>query len=346
MITTVDLGDYTTDIYFSELKKENNYENRLLISDEHIYRANKSFARYWDALPENHRLLLPAGESAKNSASLFRILDAAFDAELDRGGEMTAVGGGVLTDMTGLAASLFKRGCAAVFYPTTLLAMVDAAVGGKTGIDYRGMKNMIGTFYPAREVRIDLSFLETLPENEYRSGLGEVIKTAMLGDASLFRLLREESAAFCRRDPEKLRYAVARCVCIKARFVRDDFREHGIRAFLNWGHTFGHAFEAAAGLGTFTHGEAVIWGIDKGLKAAELLGKDNRSYADDFRELTRRYGFRTEAPVSDFSLFLKALAGDKKKNGGALEFVLQSGPCETFRAPLSDEILRKIIPTV
>lgn len=346
MITTVDLGDYTTDIYFSELKKENNYENCLFISDRHIYRANSVLARFWEEIPEKRRLLLPAGEKSKNTGSLFRILDAAFNADLDRSGRMTAVGGGVLTDLTGLAASLFKRGCTAVFYPTTLLAMVDAAVGGKTGIDYRGMKNMIGTFYPAREVRIDLGFLKTLPENEYRSGLGEVIKTAMLGDSFLFESLRKESDAFCGRDPDRLRDAVARCVRIKARFVHDDFCEHGIRAFLNWGHTFGHAFETAAGLGTFTHGEAVVWGIDKGLKAAELIGKGNRAYANDFRELADRYGYRTDAPVTDFDLFLKALAGDKKKKGGELEFVLQSGPCETFRAPLSEDLLRKIIPTV
>ena len=346
MIASLNFGDYNTDIYFSELKTENKYENRLFISDWQIYKSHASFSRFWDAVPEHCRLLLPPGESAKTADSLFRILDAAFDADLDRGGEMTAVGGGVLTDLTGLAASLYKRGCAVVFYPTTLLAMVDASVGGKTGIDYRGLKNMVGTFYPAREVRIDLSFLATLPEHEYRSGLGEVIKTAMLGDEILFERLLTESAAFRERTPAVLRDAVARCVTVKACFVRDDLHEHGIRAFLNWGHTFGHAFEAVAGLGSVTHGEAVVWGMDKGLKAAELIGKGNRSYTESFRELVRRYGFEVDRPVVDFGMFCRALEHDKKKAAGELQFVLQSGPCETFRTPLPVEVLRQVIPVL
>lgn len=344
MIATITYGDYITDIFFSELKKENKYENCLFISDERIPVLNPTAAGFWAEIPEKHKIVLPPGESAKTAESLFRILDAAFDLKLDRDGEMVAVGGGVITDLTGLAASLFKRGCTAVFYPTTLLAMVDAAVGGKTGIDYRGLKNMIGTFYPAREVRIDLRFLETLPENEYRSGLGEVIKTAMLGDEILFKRLKEESRAFLSRDLSVLKDAVSRCVKVKTRFVCDDLREHGIRAFLNWGHTFGHAFESVSGLGNFSHGEAVIWGIDKGLKAAALTGKVNPAYAEAFGSLIREYGFSVDTPVSDFTRFREVLFQDKKKSEGELLFVLQSGPCETFRSPLTEEILRRVIP--
>ena len=346
LIDTIHFTDYSTEISFSEPYCENNYENRLFVTDSRIRSLNRPFDDFCSRIPDGRCLTLAPGEEAKNTASLFRILDAAFNLKLDRSGEMIAFGGGVLTDLTGLAASLFKRGCSVVFYPTTLLAMIDASVGGKTGIDYRGLKNMIGTFYPAREVRIDLNFLKTLPENEYRSGLGEAIKTAMLGDRELFDILLRESDAVAAREEGVLREIVSRCVKVKARFVREDFREKGIRAYLNWGHTFAHAFEAVCGLGSLTHGEAVVWGIDKGLKAADLIGRGNAAYAEAFEELVNKYGFAVETPVPDFEGFCEALSQDKKKNGGDLLFVLQSGPCETFRAPLSIEILRKTVPAL
>lgn len=343
MITTIYLEHYTTEIEFGKLKNENNYENRLFICDENLYAANVSLRRFWQTVDGKRRLILPSGEEKKSADTLFHILDAAFEADLDRSSTMVAVGGGVLTDMSGLAASLFKRGCAVVFYPTTLLSMVDAAIGGKTGIDYRGLKNMIGTFYPAQKVIIDLDFLQTLPEAEYRSGLGEVIKTAMLGDAELFKLLQTEKTAVLKRDATVLEEIVARCVKVKAAFVSDDFREKGARALLNFGHTFGHALEAVAGLGALSHGEAVVWGIDKSLQAAQLLGKENGVYYEEFRSMINGYGFDVDKSLADFDAFLKALSADKKSRGGELPFVLQSGLCETFQAPLSEEILKRVL---
>lgn len=343
IIDTIYFGNYNTDIFFSELKIENNWKNSLFISDENILQKNSFLNDFWSSLDSRQKLLIPPGEEAKNKETLFKILDAAFELKMDRHSTMVAIGGGVLTDLTGFAASLFKRGCQVVFYPTTLLAMVDAAVGGKTGIDYRGLKNMVGTFYPASEVRIDLRFLQALPEDEYRSGLGEVIKTAMLGDRELFEKLRKESEGFLMRDKALLKEAVASCVKVKARFVREDLYERGQRAFLNWGHTFAHAFEAVCGLGSFTHGEAVVWGIDKGLKAAALVDKGNEEYSEAFEDLVNRYGFSVETPIGDFELFWEALLQDKKSANGELEFVLQSGLGETFRLPLSKSIVQQVV---
>ncbi len=206
-------------------------------------------------------LEIPAGESSKCLEQLGRVLEHAVGAGLDRKSVLVALGGGVVGDLGGFAAAVYLRGISFLQVPTSLLAMVDSAVGGKTGINLPQGKNLVGAFYQPVAVTVNLQTLQTLPEREYRSGLAEVVKYGIIHDAAFFDLLEREQAALLRRDPSVLGQIVARCCEIKAEIVSRDEREGGLRAILNYGHTFGHAIEAVCGYGTYLHGEAISLGM-------------------------------------------------------------------------------------
>jgi 3-dehydroquinate synthase len=268
----------------------------------------------------------PAGESSKSWAQIDSALSKALELELGRDGVLAGVGGGVVTDMAAFAASLYMRGCKLVLVPTTLLAMVDAALGGKTGIDYNGYKNLVGSFYPAAELRIWPGFLQNLPERDFRSGLAEVIKHALLGESDLHGLLVNQRQAILAREPDVLEELIYKAIMVKVGFVERDFREKGERAFLNLGHTFGHALEAVAGFdGSWTHGEAVCWGIGRALDLGVRLGLTPRGYQKEVESLLLSYGFVLRAPHKDAGALLSALKHDKKKYNGHVRFVLQTG---------------------
>lgn len=218
------------------------------------------------------RLDVPPGEGSKSLARLGEVLDFLAEAELDRSSCLVTLGGGVAGDLGGLAASLFKRGIAVVHAPTTLLAQVDASVGGKTAINLAAGKNLAGTFHQPRAVFADTETLATLPEDELRSGFGEVVKTALVEGEPLLALVEESAGALVARDPDALERVVAACVRAKARVVADDPRESGPRRALNLGHTFAHGIESVAGYGTVPHGVAVAAGIGLALAAATTLG--------------------------------------------------------------------------
>ncbi len=265
------------------------------------------------------RQTLPAGEENKQIRPVLDAVGRLLDGGWERGAPVVALGGGVLGDMGGLVASLLLRGVPFVQVPTTLLAMVDASVGGKVGVNHRRGKNLIGSFWQPSLVWTDLAYLDTLPDRELRAGLAEVVKSAMLGDEELFELLEQQPDAFLRRDPDVLADAVLRCVRFKAGIVAEDAREKGIRASLNLGHTVGHAIEAAAPQGTIRHGEAVAIGLVAAAEISTAEGLAPASLPDRVRRVLTGLGLPIAAPPLPRLAIKRAIEGDKKlKDGGVL----------------------------
>lgn len=297
----------------------------------------------WRSGIEGPQLILPPGESCKEISVLDAVLRGALALGLTRDTRFLVVGGGAATDLGAFAASIYLRGVPLILVPTTLLAMVDAAVGGKTAIDFGGFKNIVGSFYPATEVRIVPAFVNTLSEREYRSGLAEVIKAAMLADTRLFEILESEASAVLNRDESVVAECIERAIAVKVQVVQADFYERGERAFLNLGHTFAHALEAVSGLGQWSHGEAVAWGTVRALHAGLALGITARSYVDRAEALFQRYGYRLTAPDVDPMALIAAMQKDKKRTSGGLSFVLQADLGETLRAPVAETVLRDIL---
>ncbi len=267
---------------------------------------------------------LPAGESAKTWESVQTVLEQCARQGLGRDATIAGIGGGVICDVTALAASLYMRGCGLVLVPTTLLAMVDASLGGKTGIDFLGYKNLVGTFYPARRIVIAPTAVRTLPDREYLSGLAEVIKAALIGDGELLELLESRSDAVRAREAGVVEELIRRSLAVKGRIVEEDPRENGRRAVLNLGHTFGHALDSATGFSGWTHGEAVAWGIGRALEAGMRFGVTDAGFARRVRGLLRGYGYRLEAGVG-FTQLASAFGLDKKRRGGMTRLVV---PCD------------------
>ncbi len=247
------------------------------------------------------KLLLPSGEKYKRMAEVERLATEMAAAGADRRSLVIAFGGGVVTDMGGFLAAIFMRGIPVVQVPTTLLAQVDAAVGGKTGANLVNGKNLVGCFHQPVAVLTDPSVVETLPEREYRAGLYEVIKHGVIASEPLFRLMQGSRDAVLRREPAAVDEMIAESVRIKVHVVTVDEREHGLRKILNFGHTFGHALEAETGYTRFLHGEAVAWGM----RAATMLA-------------TRRSGFEG-AEILDTVASYGPLPGMKGIGAGALE---------------------------
>jgi 3-dehydroquinate synthase len=313
--------------------------NPLIICDEHT--APIADAVFGDApFP---RCVLKSGESNKGWAAVEAILRAAREAGLGRDGVFAGVGGGVIGDLSAFAASVYMRGCGFVLVSTTLLGMVDAGVGGKTGFDLFGVKNLIGTFYPARHVYMPLESLSALPLSEWKSGFAELIKTAILAGDDFPDELQVLAAAFpagafnsgfppdfasrlLEGNAGRLYRCISRAVELKGRIVEADPREIGqTRILLNLGHTFAHALESTAGLGTISHGEAVAWGLVRACELGLALGITSRARAEKIKNLVMSYGYETAAPhpfIGDTETFIKALSDDKKKKTGNLIFIV------------------------
>jgi 3-dehydroquinate synthase len=235
------------------------------------------------------------------------------------------------------------RGCKLALVPTTVLAQVDATLGGKTGINFGGHKNMVGSFYPAHEIRIVPETLASLPENEYRGGLAEVLKHAFLVGGALLDLVETRREAILARDPAILPGLIWDSLMVKARVVEEDLREQGVRAHLNLGHTFGHGLEAAAGFGVWNHGDAVAWGMVKAARLARRLGACDAAWADRVAGLLAAYGFADQAPGVPVDRIIEAMLLDKKKKGGQVRFILQRGPADTYMAPVDEADLRAVL---
>jgi 3-dehydroquinate synthase len=275
-------------------------------------------------------LVVEAGEEQKTPATVARIHDGAFARRLERGSLIVALGGGVVGDMAGFAAATWLRGIAVVQVPTTLLAMVDAAIGGKTGVNHAGGKNLIGAFHQPRLVLIDPTTLATLPEREFRAGMAEVIKYGVIGDADLFAQLeaaaqRDPAGALASIEavgPSLLQTLLERSAAAKARVVAADEHEGGLRAILNYGHTLGHAVETLCGYGTWLHGEAVGLGMLAAGEIAVAMGLWGRADQDRQRALVAAAGLPLRWPDLNPEAVLLCLQGDKKVRDGRVRFVL------------------------
>jgi 3-dehydroquinate synthase len=268
---------------------------------------------------------LPDGEQYKNSATLDLIYDGLVDAALDRGSFLLALGGGVIGDMAGFAAASYLRGIPFVQLPTTLLSQVDSSVGGKTGINHPRGKNLIGAFYQPRAVLIDVATLDTLPEREYRSGLGEIIKYGAVLDAEFFTFLEENAQRLLARDKGALIHAVGRSCSIKAAVVAQDEREGGVRAVLNYGHTLGHAVETLTGYQKYLHGEAVAIGMVQAARISQHFGFCSAADRERIERVIELLELPTELPAFPRQAYSEALSHDKKVRESGLLFICNSG---------------------
>ena len=275
-------------------------------------------------------LVIEAGEDQKTLATVGLIHDAAFARKLERGSLIVALGGGVVGDMAGFAAASWLRGIAVVQVPTTLLAMVDAAIGGKTGVNHPGGKNLIGAFHQPRLVLIDPAVLATLPEREFRAGMAEVIKYGVINDAPLFAELETAAAndpdaglaSMAAVGPVLLQTLLERSAGAKAQVVAADEREGGLRAILNYGHTLGHVVEALCGYGTYLHGEAVGLGMLAAGEIACAMGLWSPQDQARQRALIAAAELPLQMPALDGAAVLDCLQGDKKVRSGKVRFVL------------------------
>lgn len=266
---------------------------------------------------------LPDGEAHKNLTALNTIFDQLLQARFDRSCTILALGGGVVGDMAGFAAASYQRGVDFVQVPTTLLAQVDSSVGGKTGVNHPLGKNMIGAFHQPRCVIADTHTLTSLPDAELRAGLAEVIKYGLIVDAQFFSWLEENLSLLLSRDSDALAYAIKRSCEIKAEIVAQDEREHGRRALLNLGHTFGHAIEAALGYGQWLHGEAVAAGMAMAMDLSHRLGWFTNNQYQSGLALIQAAGLPTAAPAQmNPTQFLEFMLRDKKTRDGNLHLIL------------------------
>ncbi|MGH8182164.1 MAG: 3-dehydroquinate synthase [Rhodanobacteraceae bacterium] len=271
-------------------------------------------------------LVLPAGEAHKNLDAVAKVLDALAQLGATRDACVLALGGGVVGDIAGFAAACWMRGIDFVQCPTTLLAMVDSSVGGKTGVDHPVGKNLIGAFHQPRAVIADLGTLATLPERELRAGLAEVVKTACIGDADFFAWLEANADALLARNPGALTDAIATCCRFKAGVVERDEREAGERALLNFGHSFGHALETEIGYGTLLHGEAVAIGMLLAARLSTRLGMADSTASERLLALLQRLRLPIALPAgAEADALLTRMRLDKKNRAGALRLILWRG---------------------
>jgi 3-dehydroquinate synthase len=267
-------------------------------------------------------VLIPDGERAKTLTTVSRLLDRLVDLKLTRQSTVIAVGGGVVGDVCGFVASIYMRGVPVVHVPTTLLAQVDSSIGGKTGVNHRAGKNLIGTFYQPRLVLSDPLVLQKLPEREYACGLYEALKYGVIRDADLFEDFERNSASFLKRDPEAIARLVARCAAVKADVVMNDEKESDLRRILNFGHTVGHGLEAAARYQRIKHGEAVGYGMIAAARIGVALEKLQDHDRGRIEQAVGAVGRLPALNGMSSKDVLKALQHDKKVRDGTVHFVL------------------------
>lgn len=310
------------------------------VAELYAARAEKAIA---DAGHRVVRIELPDGEKYKDLQTLNLVFDGLLKNRFDRKAVLVALGGGVIGDMGGFAAACYMRGIRFVQIPTTLLAQVDSSVGGKTGVNHALGKNMIGAFYQPVAVEIDVNVLKTLPAREITAGLAEVIKYGAIIDAEFFAWCEQNVAALRALDEAAIVHAIRRSCELKAQVVSQDERESGLRAILNFGHTFGHAIEAGLGYGQWLHGEAVGCGMVQAAELSALVLGLPRESVDRVRSLVRDIGCPDTPPDLGVERWLDHMQVDKKTEGGQLRFVLlpEIGKAVCQTAP--DEAVREVL---
>jgi len=320
-----------------------------VLSDQRVWDAHGATveASLRDAGFDLTIIVRPPGEGQKSLAVASEIYDELVEARLDRKSALVAFGGGVAGDLGGFVAATFLRGIPFVQVPTTLLAQVDSSVGGKVGINHPKGKNLIGAFYQPVGVLIDPCVLRTLPEADFASGMAEVIKHGIIRDTELDRYLRQNQEAIRALSSDELEHIIAVSCEIKARVVSEDEKESGLRAILNYGHTVGHAIEAAEGYGNLRHGECVSLGMIAAARISERLGLASPGLAAEHQEILAAYGLPTQCEIRDPGEILSIMHSDKKALRGKLRFVLASAIgqiqiCEEASDGLVEEVLKEL----
>jgi 3-dehydroquinate synthase len=306
-----------------EIAKLGRFSSIHVVSSTKVWRAlSKSIQRGLQLPGKVHFHRMNDGESAKNLRTAELLSRVLVKSGADRKSLLIAVGGGVVGDVAGFVAAIYLRGVALVHVPTTLVAQVDSSIGGKTGVNLPEGKNLVGAFYPPRLVLIDPELLRTLPDREFRGGLAEVIKHAIIADAPMFGMLEQNMEKILRRDRTALGLLIPRNVAIKARVVSRDERESGLREILNFGHTFAHALESVTRYRRYQHGEAVAWGMIAAAFLGHELGLTRTADVSRIVALIRRLGPLPGWPQVPATTLLNAMRSDKKTRSGILRFVL------------------------
>ena len=285
---------------------------------------------------------IPDGEAYKTLATIENILNECFEHKLDRKSLLIAFGGGVIGDMTGFAASLYQRGIDFIQIPTTLLSQVDASVGGKTGVNNTYGKNLIGAFYQPKAVYIDPLFLDTLPSREFAAGVAEVIKMAVMFDKNFFHYLQDADL----KNTETIKEMIAKSISLKAWVVNQDEKEAGIRAVLNYGHTFGHVVENETAYKTYLHGEAVAIGMVMANALAVALGMFSQEEADEVKRLLEKSSLPTAYTIKNVDTFYEHFYLDKKSAKGSIKFILPDGiGRHKILSNIDEHVIKKVLST-
>ncbi len=295
----------------------------VIIADANVLSIAKLIERSLVSGWRVHRVEVPSGESSKCMAQLSKLWQQLLEAKTDRGSLVIAVGGGVVGDLAGFAAASFARGLTLVQVPTTLLSQVDSSVGGKTGINLEGAKNIVGAFWQPALVVIDSETLKSLPDREYISGLAEIVKYGVILLPELFEYLEQNIDPILAREPSFVRRMVIESCRAKAMVVEKDERETtGLRAILNYGHTFAHAIEATEGYGSLLHGEAVAIGMNMAAELALRLGRVDRAFVERQKRLMQALRLPVTLPSANVTAMWHVMQSDKKVEHGTLRFVL------------------------
>ncbi|WP_200764081.1 3-dehydroquinate synthase [Nitrosophilus alvini] len=320
-IRLVKKEDRSYPIFIDELKSIKIDTKAAIVTNPKVAGLHLDYLLKKIEAKELYIVTVPDGEEYKNFETLNFILDRLFDHQLDRKSMLIAFGGGVIGDMTGFAASIYQRGIDFIQIPTTLLSQVDASVGGKTGINNRYGKNLVGSFYQPKVVYIDTFFLKTLPKREFAAGVAEIVKMAAVFDKDFFGFLEQNDLY----DEENLKIAIKKSVETKARVVAQDEKESGIRAALNYGHTFGHVIENETKYKKYLHGEAVAIGMVMANELAIETGLLTSKEAERIKKVLERYSLPTNYHIKDVDSFYKHFFLDKKSMDKKIKFVLPNG---------------------
>ncbi len=307
------------DLNFNSLK---NYSSAILISDVTVYGLYGPFITEKVKKSLNlsvHRILIPSGESSKNIETAQYCWKEMHRLRVDRQALVIGLGGGVITDLAGFVAACYMRGLDVVHIPTTLMGMVDAAIGGKTSVNMESGKNIIGAFHIPKHVYISTYFLQTLPERDMRAGLAEVVKYGIIAEPLLFERLERQDVL---NDLEILDTIIAKCCKIKTCIVKQDVKDGGLRAILNFGHTFAHALETATNYTYYLHGEAVAIGMSCAFFMSHVLGLINETLIERLHCLLKKLKLPVDLPRMPPETLLKLMYGDKKTYGGKLNLIL------------------------
>jgi 3-dehydroquinate synthase len=350
---TVELGSRTYPIYiknsykgFAECFKSSGYRDKLyIITDENVDRCQgESFiSELRDNDINYEKLVLKPGEEHKNLDTMRLIYDFLHNKNLDRNSVIAALGGGVIGDMTGFAAATFLRGIDFLQVPTSLLAQADSSVGGKTGIDFKGSKNIIGAFYQPKFVYINVNAIKTLPEKEIQGGLAETIKHGLIQDAEFYGFLKKNIKKVFAFDEKTLIHIAEKNCLIKSCVVSKDEKESGLRAILNFGHTFGHAIETVEGF-RYTHGECVSLGMVAACYMSEMKGFISSDITDDIKNTLESAGLPVSVKEIDANKVYSQMFHDKKLTGNVLNFILihDKGKVAKHKESEKDMVIKSI----